>query len=393
MRRRRVTGRFFLFLLAVAAIVILIVRPRFSGETRMTTITQWTTPQTQVLDCVLIRDEAVMTNDATARVEYIAPENSLVAVDANVANIYTTGYSESLLTNLENTRTAIQEYHKQLLANIVDTDLNRLDAVVDAVALEYKNLITHKTVGNLKTVTSQLETAMVNRQEYLRANKREDNKLTKLYEEENTRLSSIASWRKVLKADREGVVSFYVDGYENDLTPALLNSLSIADVRAVLAGNDLAATKQTRNNGVYRIVDQAHWYVAVLTEGNLWTPLIGQVDYDMKLEGFDDLVFRASVSSVQKDSGTTLAVFEINDPMGPLIYQRAGRAEFSINLTGLAVSMDALYNENGQMGVWLYDVPGGTFVPVEVLSTDGTIAMIQPMVEGALQLGQTVLIK
>jgi len=234
---------------------------------------------------------------------------------------------------------------------------------------------------------------MVNQQEYLRGNKREDNKLTKLYEEENTRLSSIASWRKVLKADRDGVVSFYVDGYENDLTPDALNTLGIADVRAVLAGNDLSNTKQTRANGIYRIVDQSHWYVAVLSEGSLWTPLIGQDDYDMKLEGYDDLLFRAAVAGVQKDSGTTLAVFEVNDPLGPLIYERTGRAEFSINLTGLAVSMEALYNENGQMGVWLYDVPGGTFIPVEVLSTDGRFAMIQPQVEGALRVGDNILIK
>ena len=79
--------------------------------------------------------------------------------------------------------------------------------------------------------------------------------------------------------------------------------------------------------------------------------------------------------------------------MGPLIYRRTGRAQFSITLQGLAVRTEALYNDNGQMGVWVYDVPGGTFVPVEVLSTNGNISMIQPLVDGALQLGQTVLIK
>jgi hypothetical protein len=86
-------------------------------------------------------------------------------------------------------------------------------------------------------------------------------------------------------------------------------------------------------------------------------------------------------------------VFEITDPIGPLIYKRTGRAQFSITLTGLSVRTEALYNQNGQMGVWVYDVPGGTFVPVEVLSTDGSIAMIQPLVENALQLGQPILIK
>ncbi len=393
MRRKRVTGRFYLFLLALLVIAFLIVRPMLFTGTRETVIMMANAAQRQTVDCVLIRDEAVTASDSTARVEYIASENSLVSEGDNVANLYATGYSEGLLDNLEATRKKIQDYHKQLLANIVDSDLDRLDTVVNMVALEFKDLITHQTTGNLKTVASQLETAMVNRQEYLRQNKRGDNKLTKLYDEENARLSSIQSWRTVSTAGREGVVSFYIDGYESDLTPANLKTLSIADVRAVLAGNNLETTRQTKNNGIYRIVDQDHWYVAVLANGNTWTPMVGQDNYYMQMEGFDDLSFTASVYSVQKEGDTTLAVFEVKDPMGPLIYRRGGKAQFSITLTGLSVRTEALYNENGQVGVWVYDVPGGTFVPVEVLSTDGNIAMIQPLVDGALQLGQTVLIK
>ena len=393
MRRKRVTGRFYLFLAVLLLIAFLVIRRFMFTGSRETVIMMANAAQRQTVDCVLIRDESVTVSDSTARVEYIAPENSLVAEGDNVANLYATGYSENLLDNLEATRKKIQDYHKQLLANIVDADLDRLDTVVNVMALEFKNLITHQTTGNLKTVTNQLETAMVNRQEYLRQNKRGDNKLTKLYDEENARLTSIQSWRKASTADRDGVVSFYLDGYETDLNPANLKALSIADVRSVLGGAALANTRQTRSSGIYRIVDQSKWYVAVLITGNSWTPMVGQDNYYMQLEGFDDLSFTASVYSVQKEGDTTLAVFEIHDPIGPLIYRRAGKARFSITLTGLSVRTDALYNENGQMGVWVYDVPGGTFVPVDVLSTDGNIAMIQPLVEGALQLGQTVLIK
>jgi len=349
--------------------------------------------QRQTVDCVIIRDESVTLAESTARVEYISPENSLVTADTTVANLYATGYSESLLNNLETTRKKIQDYHKQLLANIVDSQLQELDQRVNRKAIEFKNLITRQTIGNLKTVDSQLETEMVRRQEYLRQNKRGDSKLTKLYDEENTRLSSIQSWRTVSNADRDGVVSFYIDGYENDLTPDALKTLSIAQVRSVLAGERLENTRQTLNNGIYRIVNQNRWYVAVLYNGNTWTPMMGQDNYYIQMEGFDDLSYSASVYSVQKENDSTLAIFEVRDPIGPLIYRRTGKAQFSITLTGLSVRVEALYNENGQMGVWVYDVPGGTFVPVEVLSTDGSIAMIQPMVEGALQLGQTVLIK
>ena len=393
MRKRRVTGRFFVFLLVVLVVALLIVRWLFFRGPRTSQVMMATSSQEQMVDCVLIRDEHVMKSESTARVEYIAPENSLVASGDVVANVYTTGYSESLLNNLETTRSNIQAYHKQLLSNIVDADLSRLDKVVDMMALEFKNLITHQTVGDLASVTAQLETAMVKRQEYLRQNKRADNKLTKLYEEENARLTSIQSWRKVANADRDGVVSFYLDGYEDDLTPSAINTLTIQDVRDVLAGKTLAATQDVREKGICRIVDQDKWYVAVLIEGNGWTPMVGQDNYYMMVDGFDDLTFTAAVTNVQKENDITLAVFEVKDPVGPLIYRRTGRVNFSITLQGLAVRTEALYNDNGQMGVWVYDVPGGTFVPVEVLSTNGSLSMIQPVVDGALQLGQTILIK
>lgn len=394
MRRRRVTGRFFIFLaVLLVAAFLLVLRPLFFSGPKVTQIMMANASQVQKVDCVLIRDEHVITSDSTARVEYIAPENTLVNNGDVVANLYATGYSENLLNNLETTRSNIQAYHKQLLSNIVDADLNRLDQVVDTMAMEFKNMITHQTKGNLSTVTRQLETAMVRRQDYLRQNKRADNKLTKLYEEENARLNSIQSWRKVSNADRDGVVSFYLDGYENDLTPATLDSLTIQDVRSVLGGAMLATTQATRKNGICRIVDQNKWYAAVLIEGNNWTPMVGQDNYYMVMEGFEDLSFAASVASVQKENGVTLAVFEVRDPLGPLIYRRAGRAQFSITLTGLSVRTEALYNDNGQMGVWVYDVPGGTFVPVEVLSSTGNIAMIQPLVDGSLELGEQVLIK
>lgn len=392
MRRRRVTGRFYIFLTIVAVIAFLAVRPLIFSGPRETDIMMANSAYTQKLDCVIIRDEAVTMSDSTARVEYIARENSLIQEGDTVVNLYTTGYSESLLSNLETTRQNIQAYHKELLANILDSDLERLDGVVNTMALEFKNLITHQTTGNLETVSAQLETAMVNRQEYLRRNKREDTKLTKLYEEENTRLSSIQSWRKVSTAEKSGVVSFYLDGYESDLSADDIETLSIADVRTVLNGGKLANTQKTMNEGIYRIVDQDDWYVAILANAEEWTPVVGQ-SYFLQMEGYDDLSYTATVTSVLKESGNVLAVFKVDDPMGSLIYKRTGKAQFSITLTGLSVDSKALYDQQGQIGVWLYDVPGGTFVPVEVLHDDGDIAMIQPLVDGVLQLGQKVLIK
>ena len=390
-RRRRVTGRFYVFLLIVLLIAFLIVRPHLNFGSREAVIMTANTQYSQSMDCVIIRDETVINSESMARVEYIAAENTLVNEGDTVAYVYTAGYSERLLQRLEETRAQIQEYHKNtILQNIKDAALERYDTIVDMMVLEFKHLVNHESRGSLLTAAKQLETSMVNRQEYLRQNRREDARLTRLYDDENTRLTNIQSWRRVENAVSGGVVSFYTDGYESDLTFANLPALTAADVRTVIGGGRLSSTSNA--NSVYRIVNQDHWYVAIVNTDQSWNPVVDQ-EYYLQIQGFEDLAFTASVTSVQKGAGTLLAVFEIDDPIGPLFYQRTGKAMLSITLSVLSVTTRALAEQNGQTGVWLYDVPGGTFIPVEVLSNDGKNALIQPLVEGALDVGQRVLIK
>jgi len=392
-RKRRVTGRFYIFLLLLLVIAFLIVRPYLFSGGREAVIMTATAQYSQMMDCVIIRDETVVSSESINRIEYTAAENTLVNAGDTIAYVYTSGYSEGLLSKLEETRRTIQEYHKEhILNNIKDADLERYDTIVDMMVLEFKHLVNGESKGSMRTVAQQLETAMVNRQEYLRQNKREDTKLAKYYDDENTRLSSIQSWRKQETAAGSGVISFYTDGYEKDLSGETIASLNAQDIRTVLSGGRLSKASSVKNTDIYRLVDQDHWYVAVVADTDSWNPVVGW-DYYLQIEGFEDMSFTAVVTSVQKENNSLLAVFEINDPMGALIYQRTGKAMISTTLQGLSVTAEAICVENGQTGVLLYDIPGGTFVPVEVLSNDGKTAMIQPLAEKAIGVGDRVLVK
>ena len=391
MRKKRITGRFYLFLFLIGVVAFLILRPHLSFGPRLTVVMPATASYTQQTRAVIVRDEQAVTSESTARVEYVATEGTLVEEGATVAYLYSAGYTENELKKLEDIRQNIQAYHKSILANIVDTQLTRLDSIVDLRASDFKSLVTHKTSGNLNSLTRQLEAAMVARQEYMRSNKREDLKLNKLYEDENTRLNSIASWRKVTKAPKAGLVSFYMDGCEAYLTADTLAQITPEQVRTVLDGGTLGNSR-SRTQGVCRIVNQDKWYAIILSDGTRWNPVVGQ-EYFLQAEGFEDLSFNAVVTRVQKVDGEVQAEFEIHDPLGPMLYQRSGRFSLSTELSGLSVPSEALYEQSGQSGVWVYDVPGGTFVAVNVLSNDGKNALIQPLVDGALQLGQSIIIK
>ena len=103
-RKKRVTGRFYIFLLILLVIAFLIVRPHLSFGSRETIVMEARSEFTQNMDCVIVRDETVAASESTAHIEYVATEGTLVNAGDTVAYVYSAGYSESLLQKLEDTR-------------------------------------------------------------------------------------------------------------------------------------------------------------------------------------------------------------------------------------------------------------------------------------------------
>ena len=388
-RRRQVKPRFFVFLALLLVAAFFIVRPFLPRRTTEAVVMQAATSSQRSVRAVVVRDEQVVTSESTARVEFVAKEGTVVSTGDEVAYVYSAGYTEKELAKLETIRQNIQAYHKTLLSNIVDAQLERLDSIVDSKAVEFRNMVQDKSNGNLLSIVAQLQTSMVTRQEYMRRNKREDTKLTKLYSEENSQLNSISTWRNVLKAEGDGVVTFYLDGYEEMLPADSVSQLTPATFKNVLEGK--TPQTDTRHSGVYKLVQQTDWYVAALDTGE-WNPIVGQ-EYAFQLDAVPDVTYSAVVTSVQKSGDETCAVLSVSDPIGPLLYYRCGDGTLSINLQGLSVPRDAVVTENGQTGVWTYDGISTAFVAVDVLSQDREYALVQPVEAGTLSLGMRVLIQ
>lgn len=392
MRRRRVTGRFYVFLILIGIGLYFVIRELAPLGSSEAIVTMAATSYTQTVDAVIVRDETVASFEGNAQVVYVAAEGTEVVPGQEIADVYAAGYSEKEIQQLETVRQGIRAYHRQILKNIVDAALERLENNVQQKALEVKTLIRDKTRGSLINLEKQLQSAMQARQNYLNQNRRQDQKLNNLYAEETKRENAIASWRNLKNAPVAGIVSFYLDGCERFLTPANLESLTVEDVRSVLAGRTPESEEQSRlEKNIFRIVSPEKWYVVLLSKDATWNPVNGQI-FTVQFEGFEGSAFTGKVVKMLKASGEVMAQLEMDSALGPLLNKRAGKAMIGINLTGLSVPVKAITVVNGQPGVTVSDVPGGTFVPVEVLSSDSQNAIIQPLVEGTLSIGWRVIL-
>ena len=392
MRRRRVTGRFYVFLILIGIGLYFVIRELSPLGVSEDIVKMAATSYTQTVDAIIVRDETVSSFEGSGQVVYVAAEGAEVAQGQEIANVYAAGYSEKEINQLESVRQSIRAYHRQILDNIVDAELERLENNVQQKALEVKTLIREKPRGSLINLEKQLQSAMQARQSYLNRSQRQDPKLTNLYDEEAKRENAIASWRTAEKAPASGIVSFYLDGCERFLTPANLETLSVEDVRSVLAGRMPESAEQSRlEKNIFRIIKPDKWYVVLLSKDANWNPVNGQI-FTVQFEGFEGSAFSGKVVRMLKAGGEVMAQLEMDSALGPLLMKRAGKAMIGINLTGLSVPVKAITVVNGQPGVTVKDVPGGTFVPVEVLSSDSQNAIVQPLVEGTLAIGWRVIV-
>lgn len=392
MRRRRVTGRFYVFLILIGIGLYFVIRELSPLGVSEDIVKMAATSYTQTVDAIIVRDETVSSFEGSGQVVYVAAEGAEVAQGQEIANVYAAGYSEKEINQLESVRQSIRAYHRQILDNIVDAELERLENNVQQKALEVKTLIREKPRGSLINLEKQLQSAMQARQSYLNRSQRQDPKLTNLYDEEAKRENAIASWRNAENAPVAGIVSFYLDGCERFLTPANLETLSVEDVRSVLAGRMPESAEQSRlEKNIFRIIKPDKWYVVLLSKDANWNPVNGQI-FTVQFEGFEGSAFSGKVVRMLKAGGEVMAQLEMDSALGPLLMKRAGKAMIGINLTGLSVPVKAITVVNGQPGVTVKDVPGGTFVPVEVLSSDSQNAIVQPLVEGTLAIGWRVIV-
>lgn len=391
-KKRRVAFRFYVLLFVALCVFLYAAYMAVSSFfSKTAVITTGDMGNQYHASAVVVRDEKLTSAEGLTSITYYADEGEVVYKGNKIAEIYSTGYSQTDMNKLLNIRSQIKSYHKTLQASsYTDLQLERMSNSILLLASDIRQVARKSGAGNLLNLSRQLDTAMDNRQEYLKTKYSTDQNLGSLYDQESTLLKKIASWTVTYIANSDCIVSFYTDGYENALPFASADDISAADVKRVLSGEAPESTAAERGRTpVYRTVQSNGWYLLLLTNEKNWNPVAGQT-YKVQLEGFDDTVFDATVTSFSRSGAELLVRMSVPSKVRTVLNVRTSQATVGeLYVTGLQVPLSALRQQNGQVGVVLTD-GGGIFVPVTVVMQDNENAVIQPTDVGALYEGQKI---
>lgn len=390
--KRRVAFRFYVLLFIALCVFLYAIYIAISGMfVKTAVITSGNMGNQYHANAVIVRDETLTSAEGLTSITYYANEGEIVYKGNKIAEIYSTGYSQTDMNKLLNIRSQIKSYHKTLQASsFTDLQLERMNTNVLTLTADISKIVREGASGNLLNLSRQLDTAMENRQTYLRTKYASDQTLDSLYSQESSLLKKISSWTITYIADSDCIVSFYTDGYESALPFADADNITADQIQAVLNGDEPESTAAERGRTpVFRTVQNNGWYLMLLTNDKNWNPVAGQT-YKVQLEGFDDTIFDATVSTFSRYGSQLLVRMFVTSNVRTVLNTRTSQATVGeLYVSGLQVPLNALRQQNGQIGVVLTD-GNGIFVPVEVLMQDNENAVVMPLDVGALAEGQKV---
>lgn len=397
-KRYRIKGRFYIIVAALLALM---------GWGVYALVSWFAPPEVawgrlatdREVTLAVVREEQLVMSDQYARLNCLVAEGETVEAGASVAELYTSGYSEKDMQNLATLQQRIKDYQENnLMQNVADRDLDALNEQITLKMDEISTLIGQGQVQNLVTKEREFSSLMDQRRTYMKEHITPNAYLEDLYSQEAQLQEKINGSKTVLSAPGAGIVSYFMDGYEDMLRTDALDALTASGVSAIMdkvaaSGGTTASGNApvSANQAIYRLVNPNAWYGLIVLEKNENTLVEGGT-CDLFLEGSEDLI-SANVQAVREDGGKVLIILKVDGPIGSLVRTRKVQGHLGRSIEGFRVPGDRVTQENGQAGVYVRVERKRVFVPVTVLASDATHAIVQPQEGSAqtLQVGQKVL--
>ncbi len=377
--RRKVKFRFVVFialLVGGAVLIYSLTRPAYAYST----ITHSKFQIEESCVSIIIRSETPYNAPAYGKVIFLAADGDLVNNGQPVAILYKESFDEETVNQLYLIQEKIIRYQqKQLLDEVLEADIARIDNELDKIVSEIRALAAERKLALLSAKEIQLRNVLDQKHKLLDMQTEPDSYLARLYDEEAALLAQIKDWVIEIYAPQTGIISFVTDGLENVLGIDSLDKLTLHDFRSII-------NKGTENyqqgvakaeHPLFRIIDQhSGWYAVFEKPKNECYYSTGE---QVGIKFSESSIVNADVYKIIDDQDRSLVILEASTGFELISSKRTTSLKITRSVEGLTVPDKALAARNGETGVYLIKDDKAVFVRVRVLAVTNGYAVIEPV--------------
>lgn len=344
--------------LAAAAAVIIVIY--FAAEmyslTSRTYTTQTAYEQT-VLETVdaemyIIRDEVLLTTSSSGVTVPLADNAERVSKGSTIAAVFPSEASAENYVEAQALSQKLETYKKidnQLrLANV---DLNKLN---EEIGREFNSLIDgayNNDLSNLSEDKLSFSEKLSRKQISLDKEVDCSSQIAEL-QSEISALQSSSTPTEIITAESAGYYVSKIDGYENILTCADVDTLTAEKLEEAFD----AEKAEEPAGSIGKIIDGYNWYIAAVIDSAKASEISGNKTVDLIFSDSGEETVSTYVYSVKAiDSEKSIVIFRCNLMNEELASLRIADGKIVVNdFTGLKISKDAVrLDENGNSGVYV----------------------------------------
>lgn len=348
-KKRKNNASLFRKLLIVAVLVYIIIMSvpilRSSGA-KTTPVTQANFVDSVDSKAVVIKDETVYKAQSQGKLKFSVKEGTKVSKDTLIAEMDNNG-TENLKSQLEEVGLNIEEYKNGLSA---DRIAQKED--IDNLVSELNN-----------NIQEENEEGINSSKEKLVALSEKPYEVDKLIGSINQRIELIKRSKdnsSVYTAEKSGIMSKSIDGYESKLTIDKLDSYKPKDVEIKEVKVKTIKDNQGVDKGspIFKILEDQEWFImAYIKDNNLGDKKVGDA-VSLSIDSEEEKI-EGNIYKLEKNNKDTFLIIKLDKYLHELYKKR------SINLnitkdtfTGLEVPKEAIVDKDGKLGVYIKDISG-----------------------------------
>ena len=325
---------------------------------------------------LIVRDEDIIKCENAGELVTQITEGSRVAKDQELA-IVVPEEMKSVVQDLRNVQSQISDVQQEIIlaGGVVEADViyrnynKNLSSILDLVRYDAMS----GNLSNMSSYVSSVNVILDEREDEMSKIDFDDARISVLRNDEAVYEAQVEKYASVINAHRPGIVSFRLDGKEEELNYGNFLGMPMSDVKGLInnsvgaISSDLSVEADTP---VVRIAQNESQYLSVYLSSNDAAAsdfAVGTLhDINIRAEGIS--IDNCRVVRCESDSSGMLITFETSRSVESLLDLRSVDIEIVITETGgMRVAVPSLMNETyapkGNPAFCVYLAPGANVGP------------------------------
>ena len=287
---------------------------------------------------VFIRDETPLMCTSGGAVSYNVADGGKLGNGTVIAEVYPN--DEQIVRNREIKRLERELGVLRKIQNPGTIESAQPSNLSDSIEEKYRSMIYSRDMHDYSSVERDMEDLLIQMSTYQIITKQVngfDQQITDINSKLAELKSQTVSPSETIKSPRSAYFVSYCDGYESELKPDKLDTISIADI------NSIEDRKSSEGNIVGKLIEGYGWYLAGVIDNSRKEYAIGgnvKIRFDSAADTFD-----AVVKDIRDEGDTSksIIILECNQFNYDLVQHRAEKCEMiKGDFRGLKVPREAI---------------------------------------------------